>query len=60
MKEKQWTMKGWVEEKIRIASYRSYKPLPRSIRKLIAKSFLHRAWLSGHSGSFLIGILERS
>lgn len=51
-------------EKVRIWAYMqagvNRPPLPKIIRKLFAKSPLHRAWLQGHSGSFLLAILERS
>lgn len=51
-------------ELVRIYAYKSValgkKPVPKLIRKLVAKTMLHRAWLQGHTGSFLLSVLDRS
>lgn len=51
-------------EIVRIYAYKSVaygkKPVPKFIRKLVAKTMLHRAWLQGHTGSFLTSVLDRS
>ncbi|WP_281188870.1 hypothetical protein [Vibrio harveyi] len=50
-------------ELVRIYAYKSVvlgkKPAPKLIRKLVAKMMLHRAWLQGHTGSFLASVLGR-
>ncbi len=50
-------------EFIRIAAYKSRctgdKALSRTVRKLFARTQLHRAWLQGWTGSFLLPVLER-
>ena len=33
--------------------------LPRRMRKLMARSEMHRAWLSGFTGAWFAGVLER-
>jgi len=51
-------------EFVRITAYKAVckgkKQAPRQLRKLVAKTNLHRAWLQGHSGSFLVPVLERT
>ena len=51
-------------ELVRIYAYTSValrkKPVPKLIRKLVAKTMLHRAWLQGHTGSFLLSVLDRN
>ncbi len=51
-------------ELVRIYAFTSValgkKPVPRIIRKLAAKTMLHRAWLQGYTGSFLLSVLDRS
>lgn len=51
-------------ELVRIYAYKSSglgkKPVPKIIRKLVAKTKVHRAWLQGHTGSFLVSVSERS
>ncbi len=42
---------GRVEHWVYMQGYRG-KVLPRAVRKLCAKSTLHRAWLAGHMGIF--------
>lgn len=50
-------------ELVRIYAYKSAalgkKPVPKFIRKLVAKTMLHRAWLQGRTGSFLTSVLDR-
>jgi hypothetical protein len=51
-------------EFVRIGAYnavcRGKKPVSRLLRKLVAKTNLHRAWLQGNSGSFLLPVLDRT
>lgn len=47
-------------EFIRLRAYLASKPMPRWLRKMCARSSVHRAWLQGHTGSFLLPVLERS
>lgn len=35
------------------------KPLNHAIRRLLARTNIHRAWLQGWTGSFLVSVLER-
>lgn len=35
-------------------------PLPRFFRKMLARTSIHRAWLQGTTGSFLISVIERT
>lgn len=50
-------------EFIRISSYKSAakgkKPLGKRVRKILAKTKIHRAWLQGRTGSFLLSVQER-
>ncbi|MEZ9614856.1 MULTISPECIES: hypothetical protein [Vibrio] len=51
-------------EYVRINAYKTAgvgkKPLPKFMRKLVARTTLHRAWLQGSTGSFLVPVLERN
>ncbi len=51
-------------ESVRIYAYTcsslGKKPVPKIIRKLLARTLLHRAWLQGHTGSFLMPVLDRN
>lgn len=33
--------------------------VPKLVRKILARTTIHRAWLQGKSGSFLVSVLER-
>lgn len=51
-------------ETVRIAAYNraalKQSLFPRKLRRLLAKTTIHRAWLQGHTGSFLVSVLERN
>ncbi|MFV8386925.1 hypothetical protein ACNO5E_22755 [Vibrio parahaemolyticus] len=51
-------------EAVRISAYKATsvgrKPVPRIVRKWLARTNIHRAWLQGHTGSFLLPVLERN
>ncbi len=36
------------------------KPLHRVIRRILVGTAIHRAWLQGWTGSFLLSVLDRS
>ena len=49
-------------EMVRMYAYKSAsesKRMPRVLRKMCARTDVHRAWLQGSTGSFLISVLER-
>lgn len=50
-------------EIVRISSYKSAakgkKPISKRVRKILAKTMIHRAWLQGRTGSFLLSVQER-
>ncbi|MDA0152362.1 hypothetical protein OH460_08610 [Vibrio sp. Makdt] len=46
-------------EWVRINAYQSQIIPPRFMRKLMGRSPIHRAWLQGVTGSFLVPVLER-
>jgi len=35
------------------------KPLPKFLRRLFARRAIHYAWLQGHTGSFILPVMER-
>lgn len=51
-------------EWVRIWAYKqrcfSRRPVDKRVRKLLSKTNIHRAWLQGWTGSFLVSVLERS
>lgn len=50
-------------EIVRISAYNqrgsSRKAPPKVVRKLFARTQIHRAWLQGWTGSFLVNVSER-
>ena len=50
-------------EKVRMFFYlrtmKGKSPLPKRIRRVVAGTKFHRVWLQGHTGSFVLGALER-
>jgi hypothetical protein len=50
-------------ESIRIWAYTQRrlgsKPLHKAARRLLARTNIHRAWLQGWTGSFLVSVLDR-
>lgn len=51
-------------EKVRMFAYRQAadnKPsVPKFLRRMLARTSIHRSWLQGHTGSFLVSIMDRS
>ena len=51
-------------EPLRIWSYsraaEGKKTVPKLVRKLFARTQIHRSWLQGDTGSFLLPVLERT
>jgi hypothetical protein len=50
-------------ESVRIWAYNQRglgrKPLHKVIRRALARTTIHRAWLQGWTGSFLVSVLDR-
>lgn len=47
-------MTNWLSQLCYLHGYQK-RPTPRLVRRVLARSFLHRAWLSGKNGYFIEG-----